>query len=81
MTGPDPRQSELNDAGEAWLSFLAVFVLAEIAMTAVLWGYVSFYWALAGGVPIAIVVGWAISIVRPLRRAISAVVQGLLDLI
>ena len=81
MTGPDPRQSELNDAGDAWLTFLAMFVLAEIAMTAVLWGYVSFYWALAGGVPFSIAVGWAISLVCPLRKAISALVQGLLDLI
>jgi branched-subunit amino acid transport protein len=81
MTSPDHHQTELRDAGDAWLAFIAIFVLATIIMTAVLWQHVSLYWSLAGAVPLAIVVGWAISLIRPVRKVISGIVQWLFDCI
>jgi hypothetical protein len=79
MTGPNDPQSELQDAGDAWLTFLAIFVLTTAIVTAVLWQYISFYLSLAGALPVAVVIGWAISLIRPVRRVISEIVQWLFD--
>jgi len=49
-----------NCTTQARLAFFAVFVLASIVITAVLWQYASFYWAVAGAVPAAIAVAWAV---------------------
>ena len=81
MTDPNQPESELEDAGDAWLTFFAIFVLATTIVTALLWQHVSFYWSLAGALPIAVVVGWAMILIRPVRKLISAIVQLLCDCI
>jgi hypothetical protein len=78
MARSDHSRSEVADI---WLTFVAVFLLAAVAMTVLLSAYVSFYWAVAGAVAIAIGVGWAISLIRPLRRLISDIVQFFLEFI
>ena len=75
MRESDHHPSELHDTGDAWLTFLGIFVLTAVVLTAVFWQHVSFYWALAGAVPIAIAGGWAVSLIRPVRRVISEIVQ------
>ena len=57
MKDSDRYQSELPDTGDAWLAFFGIFVVATVALTAVFWQYISFYWALGGAVPVAIGVG------------------------
>ena len=78
MKESDRFQSELPDTGDAWLAFFGTFVVASVTLTAVFWQYISFYWALAGAVPIAIAVGWAASLIRPVRKVISEIVQFVL---
>jgi len=81
MTGPDHHQTDLKDAGDAWLEFFAISMLATIVLTAVLWQHLSFYWSLAAAVPLAIIVGWVISLIRPVRKIVSETVQWLFDCI
>jgi hypothetical protein len=78
MKESDRYQSELPDTGDAWLAFVGIFVVGTVVLTAVFWQYISFYWALAGAVPIAIAGGWAVSLIRPVRRVISEIVQFVL---
>jgi hypothetical protein len=56
-------------------AFFAMFVRASIAIAAVLWQHVSLYWVVAGAVPVAITVAWALSLIRPVRRLVSAIVE------
>ena len=78
MTDPNQPESELEDTGDAWLTFFGIFVLATTIVTALLWQHVSFYWSLAGALPIAVIIGWAISLIHSVRKVISAIVQFLL---
>jgi hypothetical protein len=77
----DRHETELKDAGDAWLAFFAISVLATVILTAVLWQHVSFYWSLVGAVPLAMIVGWTISLIRPVRKIVSGIVQWLFDCI
>lgn len=81
VTPPDHHQTELHDVGDAWLTFFAIFVVATIAMTTVLWVHVSFFWAVIGAVPIAIVGGWVSSLLRPVRKVVSSIMQWVFDCI
>jgi hypothetical protein len=45
----------------------------------VLWQYVSFYCSLAGAVPLAMLPAWLISLIRPVWKLVSEIVQWLFD--
>jgi uncharacterized protein (DUF983 family) len=81
MATPNHQQTELKDAGDAWLAFFAISVVATIILTAVLWQHLSFYWSLAAAVPLAMIIGWVISLIRPVRKMVSEIVQWLWDCI
>jgi branched-subunit amino acid transport protein len=75
MTVPNHHQNELKDAGDAWLAFFAISVLATIILTPILWQNLSLYWSLAAAVALAMVIGWVISLIRPVRKMVSEIVQ------
>jgi hypothetical protein len=77
MTSPDGEQPEAEAIADGWLAFSAVSILVTILLTAAFWQYVSFNWALVAAIPLAMMVGLAISLVRPARRVVSAIVQSL----
>jgi hypothetical protein len=77
MGRPEHEQPEAEAIADAWLAFSAVSILVTILLTTAFWHYVSFNWALAAAMPLAMMVGLAISLVRPARRIVSVIVQFL----
>lgn len=69
----------MEDTGDAWLAFVALSMLAAIILTAFIWQHLSFYWSLAVSVPLAMIVGWASSLIRSVRKIVSEMVQWLWD--
>ncbi len=81
MHGADDNVSEVRDTGERWLTFFVISGLAVIAIMIALSAVVSFYWAMAGAVPVGIAIGWIASGICLMRRAISAIVDVLAYLV
>ncbi len=81
MLLPDENRSELEDASDAWFAFFTVFFVAFIIAAVMLWQHYSVYWSLGAAFLFAVTIGWIACQFRAMRRAISAIAQGLWDAI
>lgn len=75
----DDEVTQMEDAGDRWLTFCSIAILAAI-LSAIPLSTAALgngWWVAA--IPIGIAAGWSASLIRPLRRFVSEGVRFLLS--